>query len=390
MDNKERELIKYFVFIVIRRLEDERKFLGNPKIRFVFTKEDLLNLQKIVQEIKQKNYYYINIESHQQEEYLTEKDINNLIDFLLKNQLDYKEFQKGNYELKNDEFFIEIKDLLSFSKYLTDIVLVASAKYNITFAYNLLYSIWLRMVPSDILDINSFLKRQVNFLENDYLKGQINDEQKNIVVNYETTLNEHTWFETNQKIQITILNQNDEISLPIIHYAISKEDNKTICYLYAIQEEKDINLPDNFINEKRSFRNKYVKYSFLLTMKYFLLFLKKKGITYIKIPLLQVLDYDYHCNLSDIVYERFKEKYSKEKIEELEIKLSNNLLDDEIMEYLKYQKWYNHVFEKADTISKNKTERLVYLFSILEEKENLINILTEPFIEDEYLNIKIK
>ena len=50
---------------------------------------------------------------------------------------------------------------------------------------------------------------------------------------------------------------------------------------------------------------------------------------------------------------------------------------------------YDKVADKQDVISKNKTERLIGTFMTLEEKFGGINILSEPFIQDENLIVKV-
>ena len=116
--------------------------------------------------------------------------------------------------------------------------------------------------------------------------------------------------------------------------------------------------------------------------------LQEKGITKIKVPGIQVLSYRYHEILSETTKKEFKKTYSKKGLEYI-----NNLLSwerERALEEYEWQKiWYSHVVDKQDFISEAKTEGLFKVFYRIQEQFNNIDILNTPFIEDEYLNIRI-
>ena len=51
---------------------------------------------------------------------------------------------------------------------------------------------------------------------------------------------------------------------------------------------------------------------------------------------------------------------------------------------------YYRFVDKQDIISKNKTERLLNTFLVMNEKYDNIEFMNDPFIEDDYLSVKTK
>ena len=100
------------------------------------------------------------------------------------------------------------------------------------------------------------------------------------------------------------------------------------------------------------------------------------GIYDIKVPLLQLLNYDYHISMS--------EDY-KHNLETLNKKIEEGKITEYDQVYIQVKDVYDKVADKEDIISKNKTERLVHTFYVLNEIYNNIKILSDPFIEDDKL-----
>ena len=196
------------------------------------------------------------------------------------------------------------------------------------------------------------------------------------------------WYEANKKISIFIKDDSNRccLHLPEIYFQTIDENGKKICYIYAIQTSKyekywnkDNMIEDSLIHIKRQLRNKYVNYKFVLALEIFIKILRENDFYDIKVPLLQLLNYDYHINMS--------ESY-KNKIALLNAAISEGRgTYDDHYKYVKEK--YDKIADKEDIISKNKTERLIGAFMVLEEKFGDINILNDPFIEDESLLIKV-
>lgn len=257
--------------------------------------------------------------------------------------------------------------------------------------------LWLRMSPSDFTNVEEFLKRQLNFLNlatfDEYIKTSI------VVGEYEGFKIEackecnDSWCETNDKMKFRLYDDtNNYHELPSIYFATSTCDAKTICYIYAIQ-----NGYDKKVNKKIS-RSLYklnsgvespsVHPSQVLALKTFIEMLLSIGITEIKVPLLQVLSYPYHELLSRQAITSFPKNWSEEKVRELYSNPDRN--EYRIREYEWDKTWYSHVVDRMDAIETAKTEQLYNIFYRVAEQFDLIEILNDPFVEDEYLNIRIK
>jgi hypothetical protein len=109
--------------------------------------------------------------------------------------------------------------------------------------------------------------------------------------------------------------------------------------------------------------------------------MKENDIYDIKVPLLQLFNYDYHITMSDN-YKKIMSRFEED--------IKKRIITKKNESYLQMKETYDRVVDKEDIISKNKTERLVETFMFLQEKYNEIEILTNPFIEDENLIVKIK
>lgn len=392
-------MMKYFVFVIIRRLPAEGKYTGIPNIRFVFNQQTITYLEKMMQTNFQDGRYCINTNLVENTEYLENDEFEEVIHSLRQNNIDYQKYLTSERVPKEKEIFLPIRDAFSFFQLLTDIVndLRKEFGFNREEEDNLLSSLWLRMGPRDLQNIQGFLKRELSFLKH-HLEKDVDCFDTNIIssddqIYYQIQRN-GMGFETNLNIVFYLVHGNEYYYFPMIHYGISEEDGQRVCYIYAIQDSKKLVKSDIIERKlqsiKKNWRNKYVKPTFVLSLSFFITLLKENKIDKIKVPLLQVLNYDYHCNLSKIMEESFMVKYPSMKQNIIERCLKENLSSPILSEYQEEKERMLHFVHQEDLISKNKTERLIETFLVLEDKENNLERLNDPFIEDEYLNIKIK
>lgn len=396
-----KEVIKYFIFITIRRMDEEKRFTGLPDIKFVFMDDQISFFQKLINEKINSGIYEIsNTLNVFEKEYLELDEVNEALDILKKNKNDYINYEKGLLEINDNTFFIKVSNLPEFINLLAKIQYYRSVNLNTeeVFENEFLSAIWLRMNPSDLLDVNAFLKRELSFMTSDCFidynsfNPSINN-FNNYNVSFESRKNGNC-YETNLNLCFYLFKNDKQFFLPMIHYAISEENGKKICYIYGIQDDKklvrDEEIAKDLQGTKKTLRNKYVKYTFLLALKLFIELLKQMGIEEIKVPLLQVMNYEFHENLSLINEKIFPIKYPKHKQEVMDAYIAKGVMYPSVYEYIHDKELFERFHEKQDIISKNKTERLVETFMILNEKYDLFDILNDPFIEDENLNIKIK
>ena len=397
-----KEVIKYFVFVTLRRMEDEKRFTGLPDIKFVFNDEGIKYFKDLIKESMYDGIYHIfNTLNINDTYYLERGEVVEALDVLKKHQENFLKYDNGIRKINSNTFFIKVPKIDEFFDLLSQIVYLSMVKVkeNNEFDNEFLTSLWLRMNPSDLDDVNRFLKRELSFMKSDYLidKGYFLETELNIKNKYdlcfETRRNDN-WYETNYHLRFSLVDTEKQFTFPMIHYGLSEENGKKVCYIYAIQDDKSLirnaDIESDLQSIKKSLRNKYVKYTFLLSLKYFIELLKEYNIEMIKVPLMQVMNYAYHENLSLVTENIFPMKYSESKQKVYEKFLSKGMIDEELLEYQNDKEWFNKFHDKQDIISKNKTERLIETFMVLNEKCDLIEILNDPFIEDENLNIKIK
>lgn len=266
--------------------------------------------------------------------------------------------------------------------------------------------ILLRMGVQDFLKPEEFLQKQIDFLKADvwddyivrdwFLKsarsvGEYGDikilASKNEVPPY---------CETSEKMGFVLYDENgkkDDIhSLPCVYYGIREENGEMVGYIYAIQNPRD-KVENKKIARKLYKLNKDVVNSNVhpgqvLVLKTFIEMLENLGITKIKVPLMQILSYGYHELLAKEALETLK-KWTPEVLETLQ-KNPTWRNRRRLEEYEWDKLWATHVIDKKDFIEKAKTEGLYNIFYRVAEQFGSIEILNDPFIEDEYLNIRIK
>lgn len=257
--------------------------------------------------------------------------------------------------------------------------------------------LWLRMSPSDFTNVEEFLRLQLNFLTSttfdEYIKTDKGvGEYEEYKIESSKECND-SWCETNDKMKFSLYDDAKNYhELPSIYFATETENDKTTCYIYAIQNgyDKKVNkkISRSLYKLNRGVENPNVHPSQVLALKTFIEMLSSIGITEIKIPLLQVLSHPYHELLSRQAITSFPKKWPEEKVCELYSNPDRN--EYRTKEYEWDKTWYNHVVDRADAIEKAKTENLYNIFYRVAEQFDLIEIRNDSFIEDEYLNIRIK
>ncbi len=398
---EEVEMLHFFCFVLIP--EYHQKKYSMPQLHFIFEDDDYEAIISHLEELlSQKRALYLEIKTYLSNRNIMVSDIEKTVDLIKRNQESYKKSydENANYILVNDykRFFELLNQLMS--------VFEENSLSNNFEASSLLRSIWLRMGPSDMENVESFLKRQISFIENDYLLPTSQKELYqigNIYVSYYNHGNQN-YFETNRHIRILLkrkigemagfypdskINLYENYFLPAVHYGLTKEDDEKTCYIYGVQQlderEQDPIVKNIIQEERRRLRNKYVSPDFIIALKIFVDILREKGITTIKIPLMQVFNYEYHQNMGNMYHEKLK-SISPERINDLELM---NAPEYAIADYENIKKQHARFYEKEDAISANKTERFLFAIYLMAEKYENIEILTEPFVESDILICKI-
>ncbi|MBR1377053.1 MAG: hypothetical protein IJ565_04495 [Bacilli bacterium] len=301
-------------------------------------------------------------------------------DDLRKYNIDVR-YIKANNELKDGEYPIYINNVTLFFEKLTELVNIYEdnlRKYEDEEDRTLLFEtflnsgLWLRMTPYDFLDVYSFLDKQISFFKNDHifdeliLKGD-GYSKDNLVSNYmgynvyAIKTNNSIWCETNTRILFNLISGDRVYNMPSILYGI---DDDT-CYIYAVQNinvcKKDKKIERSLYKLNKDINNIDVYPSFVLSLRLFIDMLKSKNINKIKVPLLEVLNYEYHIRLATKSIEMYKHG---------EVEKS----------------WLNRICGKEDFISKSKVDKLCLLFERIQNQYDDI----ELNIDDYMLEVKIK
>lgn len=402
LENDDLEMLHFFCFYLIH--DYKKGEFGAPNFKFVFTEKDTEIIINYLESLKREGQdlsssLKTNIENRDIPVSQIEETIN------LINEVD-DEYKEGGSE---DALYIEVPDYKEFFKSLNKLMKTYEENfhYNIVNATSILRSLWLRMSPMDMSNILEFIDRQIEFIKNDYklpTRPTLFKTIGNLEICYFNNGNQE-WFETNRHIRPLIRRSVGEYYhphfeevtknyesyyLPAIHCGFIKENEIPTCYVYGIQQlgsySKDPVIKNITQEERKRLRNKYVSPDFIISLKILVDILREKGIMTIKVPLLQVYNYDYHQNASNEVHEKLA-SYTPDKLRDLE---EMNASFDEFIAYNEAKAQESRFYEKEDLISANKTERLVYTFYLLAEKYDDIEIITEPFIESDHLICKIK
>lgn len=243
----EMEMLKFFCLKLLNDFNDSIYDLSY--LKFVFNDSDQEAIINYLENLKsQKNNLRHGIKTNISNRDISSEEIDRTIKLIKELK---KEFVKGHSE---NAIFIEVPDGKEFFKLLDELMTIFndSSGLNNFNATALLRNIWLRMGPSDINDVNTFLKKQIDFIKNDYLIPSYETDLKQIDNLYISYLNHGNddWFETNRHIKLFIKRKVGEkiiddwfgpeniykhYTLPVIHCAFIKEDNEPTCYVYGIQ-----------------------------------------------------------------------------------------------------------------------------------------------------------
>lgn len=287
---------------------------------------------------------------------------------------------------------IFIDDSLAFFQNLTDIVneyielyyQYYEKKSARALALQILRRIWLRMGIEDISNVNEFLNKQLEFIRNRTFDTHTT-EKIGLLEEYEVSMKvdvNPTWDETTRSMTFTIYGDHSEYELPRILFDI---DNHQTCYIYGVQStkrQKDKTIERKLYAINKNIENPNVYPSKVYALLYFIQQLKKKGITKVKIPSMQVLSYRYHELLS---------KQAKQDLEQMQKRLAEHPKDKIVQwKYNQAKQWYDRVHNKQDVISYLKTEELMNLIYRILEHDTSIQILNDINIQGDYLDIRIK
>lgn len=288
---------------------------------------------------------------------------------------------------------IDIPDAYRFFYLLTELVnasLELNEKYGYPelergYAMYFMRRIWLRMGIEDFVTVYNFLEKQLEFINNDLLDTydytQV-DEFNDYKVKMRTYCNP-TWDESNRSMVFSITDEKEDYELPHILYDLDKDNN---CYIYGVQGAKcctnSKKIERKLYKINKGIENPNVHPSKVHALLYFINELKKKGITTIVVPSIQVLNYDYHI----ILTERAREDV---------IRLSNLMatyysttsLD---REYERAVNWFNKLNNNEDKISYLKTEELFNLMYRITEHDPDIRVVNDVNIQGDYLKLKLK
>ena len=252
-------------------------------------------------------------------------------------------------------------------------------------AIYLLRRIWLRLGVSDFDHIEDFLSKQLEFVTNRTFDTQtprlINTYEGYNV--YMKTVAKDMWNETTRGMIFTIGEDEHSYELPHILYDI---DATNTCYIYGVQnsqsENKDKRIGRKLYKLNKGIEGPNVHPSKVCALLLFINELKKKGITKIVVPGIQVLSYHYHELLSHASRVNLEEA-----IQSLEKNPTDRFLRDRV-DY--YKSWYDRVHDKQDIISFLKTEELYNLLYRITEHDPDFEILNDVMVQGEDIKIRIK
>ena len=248
-----------------------------------------------------------------------------------------------------------VKDSYLFFNLLLDIVnesLLLNYKYGFhtearTHCIGILNRLWLRMGPSDFNNVELFLKKQLEFLRNDWLDidyekacEKIDDLGENKVL--KSPFVSYTWDETFREVSFLFSTpyENYVHELPNVRYGLALENGERVCYIYAVQTDPDSRSDKKIERQLYKICNKNgdlgVHPNQVYGLYLFLKELEKIGVTKIKIPVIQVLNYPYHelmypntkdVKRGELSYSEYISYLKTEKLFNL-METMNNFFDD--------------------------------------------------------------
>lgn len=338
-----KEVIELFLIIVLPSIKVENEI---PNINFIFNEEGIKLFNYVKNKpFKLKNYWTPSIT----EDELKILNINNNID---KNA-------KTIYINNPIRFFELLMNITNYQIKLYEEYKISISERNI--AIHVMTRIWLRMSDCDFDNINSFLEQEEEFLKDRTLEKYnqvIVDTFENCIIKSHIKPNQ-TWDETAKAIYFTLNDGENIHESAHIYYAIKEENNKKICYIYAVQTPT-IRKTNKKIERKLYKLNKGINQTNVHPNQLFPLIelirlLENEEITEVRVPKEQTLNYRYH----QIMSENFKEKYDSKYTEEY----LKTITDNETLkkEYEFETIWYHHIVGKENEIRTLKTNKLYML-----------------------------
>ncbi len=313
-----------------------------------------------------------------------------------------EDLEKININNQNDTNCptIYVKNTTEFFQYLTDLT---NNLYNLYSLYDLKISckdllnwvlrrIWLRMGVEDFNNVEKFLFKELEFIKNSLFIDYRLETKIKEFYGYDVKVKNElgtTWDEASNKITFKIYDENYNYhSLPHIFYGIMNDT----CYIYGIQNDfykNKISKVERLLYKlNKDIENPNIHPGFVYSLMLFIEILKDKNIKNIKVPTLQVLSYRYHELLSNYEKEKFAKKWDLESLKKLE-NLKGDKLKRELNRYELDKKWYNHIVDKEDLISRNKVENLINLILRVISTDEELTLVNDIDISD-VLDIKIK
>lgn len=370
-----KETVQLFMTSILEDIKNEFEI---PNINFVFSKDAIVLAEKLKKEPFVSSMYNTPC--------ITDEDVERIL-------------PENNME---DCPTIFVKDTFLFFSYLMEIT---NSFANLRKYYDnpvdtrlnlikVLKTIWLRMGISDFNDVELFLSKQLQFINNTIFDRYKSETHFTNFYDYEVKIkcNLNSYYdEACRSISFSIYGKDGSVyDLPRIHFGIDNEYN---CYIYAIQN-KDSGNKDKKIERLLYKLNKDVEIpsnhpSQVFAMLLFIKLLKEYRIDKIKIPSMQVLSYRYHEILSEGYRNNFHIKWNQNAMDSLEHNYDGNQ-DIRMAEYERDKRIYEHVVNNQDEISKLKTENLYNLLYRMLFHDDTLQVVNEPNIQGDYLEMNIK
>ena len=227
---------------------------------------------------------------------------------------------------------------------------------------SILRYIWLRMGIEDVVNVEKFLQRQLEFLKDRTFHNPeytLVGKYYNSDVYMKTDLN-LGWDESYRSMQFVLLDNSGTYTLPRVLYDIDADGT---CYVFGVQnsyKNKNKKLERKVYKANSGIENPINHPNKVLALLLFIEELRKKGIYKLVVPTIQVLSYPYHEVLSKNAWKHRK--------------------DD--------KNFFNRFYKKQDLISKIKTEDLMYLIYGLAEHDPNLEVINEVNLQGDSLVIK--
>ena len=372
------ELTAFFALELLPKLYDKKdEYIGN--LVFLFEEEDIRKL--LIEKIDAYLIKYGNF--HQNELSLVKRYINN-------------PFLSGLP-------IIKIRNFKDFIFLIHDIYVTEFSRLGIfdRVSYNdkIFADLWLRASPLDLMDINRFLRKQLEMYHDDTFNefeqhqkiakfpslGMFMMAKSKSCMTYEECPFEmifRFYYKTGLNYNCSDFFESAKLyyELPRIKYGIYEENGKKICRIGSIQNKncnRDIDESDKDICERMAERinifklgiigdkHKNVEPNKMISLVLFLFYLFKNGITKIEIPIAYFNNYDYHI----------KERKRLEKV----------TCNEDVVSALKTEKLFSLVLK---TVEYFEDANVLDLDNRIFIDIGNINLTSNQFIQDLYKRLE--